>query len=217
MTNKIFTERDQRLLEDIMLQRRDVRGNNFLDKEVEDDILEKILLAASLAPSVGFSQPWEFVIIRDNKVKKEIAQCFEVENELAGKAFTNEKRQIYSKLKLEGIIEAPVNIAVFYKPSNKPVLGQNTMVETGEYSVVCAIQNMWLMSRALNIGMGWVSILDAQEVMKILKSPAENKLVAYLCIGYVKEFKEIPELEKIGWEKRKSIRTAIYNNVYSDN
>lgn len=217
MTNKIFTERDQRLLEDIMLQRRDVRGNNFLDKEVEDDILEKILLAASLAPSVGFSQPWEFVIIRDNKVKKEIAQCFEVENELAGKVFTNEKRQIYSKLKLEGIIEAPVNIAVFYKPSNKPVLGQNTMVETGEYSVVCAIQNMWLMSRALNIGMGWVSILDAQEVMKILKSPAENKLVAYLCIGYVKEFKEIPELEKIGWEKRKSIRTAIYNDVYSDN
>ena len=76
---------------------------------------------------------------------------------------------------------------------------------------------MWLMSRALNIGMGWVSILDAQEVMKILKSPAENKLVAYLCIGYVKEFKEIPELEKIGWEKRKSIRTTIYNDVYSDN
>jgi|SRR5690554_726174 len=214
MTERLFNEQDQSLLEEIMLQRRDVRGNNFIDKPIENDVLEKILQAASLAPSVGFSQPWEFVIVRDDEIKKQVAQSFELENAKAEQLFTDEKQKLYAKLKLEGILEAPINIAVVYKPSNKPVLGQNSMLETGEYSVVCAIQNMWLMARALNVGIGWVSILDANAVMKILKAPADNKLVAYLCVGYVKEFLSVPELETMNWEKRKSIRSAVYDNTY---
>lgn len=214
MTERLFNEQDQILLEEIMLQRRDVRGNNFIDKPIENDVLEKILQAASLAPSVGFSQPWEFVIVRDDEIKKQVAQSFELENAKAEQLFTDEKQKLYAKLKLEGILEAPINIAVVYKPSTKPVLGQNSMLETGEYSVVCAIQNMWLMARALNVGIGWVSILDANAVMKILKAPADNKLVAYLCVGYVKEFLSVPELETMNWEKRKSIRSAVYDNTY---
>jgi 5,6-dimethylbenzimidazole synthase len=217
MANNTFTEKDQYQLEQIMRQRRDVRGNAFIDKEISKDVLDKILLAASLAPSVGFSQPWEFVIIKEDQIKKQIANCFESENKKAEKIFSDKKKKIYSKLKLEGIIEAPVNIAVWYKPSVKPVLGQNTLLQAGEYSVVCAIQNMWLMSRALNIGMGWVSILDSETVKKILKAPPENKLIAYLCLGYVKEFTDKPELEKINWEKRKSMNTFIYHNSYPEN
>jgi 5,6-dimethylbenzimidazole synthase len=129
--------------------------------------------------------------------------------------FRDEKQKKYAELKLEGIKEAPVNIAVFYKPSTRPVLGQNTMKEMGEYSVVCAIQNMWLMSRTLNVGLGWVSILNPESVKKILKSPPGNKLVAYLCIGYVNEFMHIPELEKINWETRKSINSVVYRDSYS--
>lgn len=214
MTQRLFTEQDQSLLEEIMLQRRDVRGNNFINKPIENDVLEKILQAASLAPSVGFSQPWEFVIIRDQAIKKQVAHSFALENKKAEKMFTDEKQQLYSKLKLEGILETPINIAVFYKPSTAPVLGQNSMLETGEYSVVCAVQNMWLMARALNVGIGWVSILDANAVTKILNAPPENKLVAYLCVGYVKEFLQMPELEKINWEKRKAIQSAVYDNTY---
>lgn len=214
MSERLFNEQDQSLLEEIMLQRRDVRGNNFIDKPIENDVLEKILQAASLAPSVGFSQPWEFVIVRDDEIKKQVAQSFELENAKAEQLFTDEKQKLYAKLKLEGILEAPINIAAVYKPSTKPILGQNSMLETGEYSVVCAIQNMWLMARALNVGIGWVSILDANAVMKTLKAPADNKLVAYLCVGYVKEFLSVPELETMNWEKRKSIRSAVYDNTY---
>lgn len=214
MTERLFNEQDQILLEEMMLHRRDVRGNNFTDKDVEDDVIEKILQAASLAPSVGFSQPWEFVIVRDEAIKNQVVDSFEQANASAEKLFSGEKQKLYSKLKLEGIREAPINIAVFYKPSTKPVLGQTSMVEAGEYSVVCAIQNMWLMSRVLNVGMGWVSILNADSVKNILKSPPENKLVAYLCLGYVKEFLDTPELERLKWEKRKAIKSVVFDNTY---
>jgi 5,6-dimethylbenzimidazole synthase len=117
-------------------------------------------------------------------------------------------------LKLEGITEAPLNLAVFYKPSPKPVLGQTTMKEAGLYSVVCAIQNIWLMARALNIGVGWVSILDPEKVKCILHAPPENQLIAYLCIGWVDEFLPRPELEALQWEKRKEKEAVVYYDTY---
>ncbi len=214
MKNNQFTLREQQTLENIMLQRRDVRGNNFTNQPIADEELDKILAAATMAPSVGFSQPWEFVIINDKKVKQQIGENFKAENEKAQKLFLDKKRDLYAKLKLEGILEAPINLAVFYKPSTTPVLGQTSIDEVGEYSVVCAIQNMWLMARALNIGMGWVSILNPDSVKKILKAPSENKLVAYLCIGYVKEFFDKPELEKLKWNERKPLESSIFRDTY---
>jgi len=219
MSNKQFSSNEQQLLEEIMMLRRDVRGNHFIDRELSNDDVNRILNAGTMAPSVGFSQPWEFVVIRDRSIKQRIAKCFEQENTKAATLFKDntledKKRDLYSKLKLEGILETPLNIAVFYKPSPEPVLGQTSMHDMGEYSVVCAVQNMWLMARAMNIGIGWVSILDADTVKDILNAPQQNKLVAYLCVGHVDEFLSKPELETIDWKQRKLIDSLVYTDSY---
>lgn len=209
-----FSTNDQEVLEKIMMLRRDVRGNRFIDSEVSNNDIEKILRAGSLAPSVGFSQPWEFVVIRNKSTKQAIADNFEQESNKARQLFDDQQRDRYAKLKLEGILETPVNIAVFYRPSLEPVLGQTSMLAMGEYSVVCAVQNMWLMARAMNIGIGWVSILEANAVKEILNAPQQNKLVAYLCVGHVDEFLDKPELEILKWKKRKTEESAVYQDSY---
>ena len=214
LNGKLFTEAEATVLRDIMRNRRDVRGNRFVNKPVEDAVLQQLLDAALYAPSVGFSQPWEFVIIKDNAIKQQVKESFAAENKKAGPAFDAAKQSLYTLLKLEGIVEAPVNIAVFYKPSDKPVLGQTSMEEAGLYSVVCAIQNMWLMARALNIGIGWVSILDPEKVKQIVSAPSANKLVAYLCVGYTNGFYSKPELELLQWEKRKSQQALVFYESY---
>lgn len=214
LNGKLFTPEDVAVLYDIICNRRDVRGNRFLNKPLEDAVLQQLLDAAFHAPSVGFSQPWEFVLIKENAVKQQVKESFTEENGKAVPAFETEKQVAYSRLKLEGIMEAPLNIAVFYKPSACPVLGQTSMEEVGLYSVVCAIQNMWLMARALNLGIGWVSILDAEKVKRIVKAPEQNKLVAYLCIGYTDGFYTQPELELLQWEKRKATEASVFYESY---
>jgi len=214
MEQKNFSEEEARILQEIILHRRDVRGNRFLPTPVGDEILEKILLAGLNGPSVGFSQPWEFVIIRDTAVKQKVRESFDVENEKACGLFDSEKSAKYQQIKLEGIEEAPLNLAVFYKPSSGVVLGQTSMKEVGLYSVVCAIQNMWLMARALNVGIGWVSILDPEKIKQILDAPAENQLVAYLCMGHVSEFLDRPELEILQWEKKKLLSQVVIHEKY---
>jgi 5,6-dimethylbenzimidazole synthase len=211
---KEFSENDSKLLEEIMLHRRDVRGNRFLDKPIDQASIDKILFAAINAPSVGFSQPWEFVVVTDKDRKNAIKKNFDSSQIKEKKLFSEQQQQQYSQLKLEGIHEAPVNIAVFYKPSEEPVLGQSCMQEVGPYSVVCAVQNMWLMARALNIGLGWVSILNPENVKQILSAPKENQLIAYLCLGYVDYFYDTPELERKQWNKRKSLESLIYKDSY---
>ncbi|HXB34715.1 MAG TPA: 5,6-dimethylbenzimidazole synthase [Puia sp.] len=207
-TTKYFTADDVAVLQEIILHRRDVRGNRFVDKPVEQDVIDQLLLAALHAPSVGFSQPWEFVLIRDRAIRQQIKDSFDGVNNAARQVFGGRQEQ-YARLKLEGILESAINIAVFYKPSPDPVLGQTAMAEAGLYSVVCAIQNMWLMARALNVGLGWVSILDAQEVCRILHAPEGHQLVAYLCIGYTDGFFSRPELELLEWEKRRELESVV--------
>lgn len=216
MHNGRFSAADRQTLEQIMRRRRDVRGNRFLRDEIPAAELDQILQAAVWAPSVGFSQPWEFVLIRDRATREKIAASFAEENRKAAPLFTDEKREQYVQLKLEGILETPLNIAVFYKPSAQPVLGQTTINEVGEYSVVCAVQNMWLMARAINIGIGWVSILDPSTVKAVLNAPANHKLVAYLCVGYVSDFPEQPELETLGWETRRELPSVVWPERYPD-
>ena len=209
-----FNEKEVETLKDIILYRRDVRGNRFTDQLVPQEVLDDILFAGVNAPSVGFSQPWEFVIVDDLDVKNKVKDTFLEENEKAKELFKDGKLDAYTALKLEGITEAPVNIAVFYKPSDHPVLGQTSMKEVGEYSVVCAIQNMWLMARSLNVGLGWVSILDPVKVKKVLNAPEDRKLIAYLCLGYVDFFFENPELERLNWRKRKNKDEVVFKNSY---
>jgi nicotinate-nucleotide--dimethylbenzimidazole phosphoribosyltransferase len=216
MEQRLFNEAEASLLEEIIRHRRDVRGNRFLQDEISKEVVDKILMAALHGPSVGYSQPWEFVVIRDRKIREEIKDSFDAENTRASVLFDQEKSEKYTRLKLEGILEAPLNIAVFYKPAKAVVLGQTSMKEVGLYSVVCAIQNMWLMARALNIGIGWVSILDPEKVKKIVQAPVENQLVAYLCLGYVNEFLDKPELEILEWEKRKQLSQVMREERYPD-
>jgi 5,6-dimethylbenzimidazole synthase len=208
LNGKLFTPEEAAVLQDIILHRRDVRGNRFVGREVEPEKIERILTAGLHAPSVGFSQPWEFVLITCRDVRQQIRESFDQANATAVGAFA-ERDSEYSQLKLEGILETPLNIAVFYKPSAAPVLGQTAMPEVGLYSVVCAVQNMWLMARALNIGLGWVSILDPERVKRIVGASEQSRLVAYLCVGYTDGFYVQPELELLDWERRKHRDSVI--------
>lgn len=204
---KHFDTAEQQILKQIISARRDVRGNHFIQKEIPKDILEELLVSANNAPSVGFSQPWRFVMIQNEEIKGEIYTEFEKQNTKAKKIFAFNEQ--YCKLKLEGIKEAPLNIAVLYQKPKKEILGQTVQKKMGEYSVVCAIQNFWLTARAYNIGVGWVSILSPKKVKKILGISKEYKLIGYLCVGYVDEFLNTPELETIGWESKKDLQEVI--------
>lgn len=207
-----FCPQDAQFLQKILSARRDVRGNRYIDKIIEPEILQAILEAANCAPSVGFSQPWEFVIIEDPLLRGKIFTQFEHENSKAKKIFHD--NLLYGTLKLEGIKEAAYNIAVLYKKPTKAILGQTTQKKVGEYSVVCAIQNLWLMARAYNIGVGWVSVLKPKKIKKILDISSDYKLIAYLTMGYVNEFLDQPELQTLNWETKKELSevTSIRTN-----
>ena len=217
--NVQFSSDDSQQLAAIMAARRDVRGNRFLPDALAAADITKIFDAALMAPSVGFSQPWEFITITDAQKREQIAHSFFTENEKAKELFKQGKfepgkLEQYQQLKLEGIIESPLNIAVFYNPKKGPVLGQTSMPDMGRYSVVCAVQNMWLCARALNIGMGWVSILDPNTVKDILNAPADRELIAYLCLGKVDKFYDKPELETLKWQEKKTAEQVIHAESY---
>jgi len=202
-----FKKQQENILSNIIISRRDVRGNTFTSKKIKKKDINKILDAGLHAPSVGFSQPWKFLVIENDEIKHKVYENFNQAYDKSKKYFKN--RELYTKLKLEGIKETPINIAVFYKKPTKKILGQTSSKKMGEYSVVCAIQNMWLMARVLNIGLGWVSIIDHKKVQKTLKVSDKYKLVGYLCVGYPKEFLDIPELETLQWEKKKTKTKVI--------
>ena len=203
----IFKEQEQTILKNIIEHRRDIRGNRFIDKEIDSNILNELLNSAIHAPSVGFSQPWEFVLIKEPQKRELIYQEFKKQNEKAKEIFKD--KELYKDLKLEGIKESYLNIAVLYKKPNREVLGQTVQKKMGEYSVVCAIQNLWLTARAYNIGIGWVSILRPKKIKEILNISKEYKLVGYLCVGYVENFTDIPELEIIGWDKKRDLSEVV--------
>jgi len=202
-----FTNKDAKKLLDIIKARRDVRGNCFINKPIEDEKLRIILEAGIAAPSVGYSQPWKFIVIKNKSIKNAVIKNFTKSNQKAKEIFSS--RELYQELKLEGIKEAPINIAVLYEPQGKAVLGMTSMDKMGEYSVVCAVENMWLMARAFNIGVGWVSILDEKELLKTIKAKPKTKLIAYLCLGYVDKFYEESELKTIGWEDEKLLQDCV--------
>ncbi|WP_426359913.1 5,6-dimethylbenzimidazole synthase [Pseudocolwellia sp. HL-MZ19] len=215
--SKEFSIDESNVLNEIMQYRRDVRGNRFIDKPISNELIDKVLTSALSAPSVGYSQPWRFVLIDDKQVKQKVLESFNEENQQAKTLFSDKKQQAYQALKLEGIVEAPLNIAVFYKPSQEPTLGQTSMAEVGKYSVVCAIQNMWLMARSLNIGMGWVSIVDPEKVKAAVNAPEDNELIAYLCLGYVDKFLDEPELKIKNWQQQKNKEELIFRNSFDQN
>ena len=204
-----FNKKDLETLTNIIASRRDVRGNNFINKKISSKKLNTILNSALQAPSVGYSQPWRFVIV-DKEQRELVYDHFTKSYDKSKEKFFD--KPLYNSLKLEGIKESDINIAVYYKKSTSNILGQTYMKRTGEYSVVCAILNMWLTARALNIGMGWVSILKAKKINKIFDiNKNEYKFIAYLCFGYTKKFLNEPELKKLKWNTKKNLKDCILN------
>jgi len=210
MTDEFTTEEKNGLYKAIH-SRRDVRSH-FISKPIEDEILSRILNAAHHAPSVGFSQPWNFILIKDPKTKKRVKESFEKERERSSQLVEEPKKSKYLSFKLEGILESPVNLCVTYDPSKFGpfVIGRSSIPEAGLYSVCCAIQNLWLAARTENIGVGWVSILSNEMLKEILDLPDHVIPVAYLCLGYVNEFSSKPDLEKKGWLPRLELKDVIY-------
>ncbi len=182
--------------------RRDVR--RFRADPVEAHLIEKLLALASCAPSVGLSQPWRFVLVQSPERRQAVRDNFSKANKAALDGYAGERQACYARLKLEGLAQAPVHLAVCADETTAQGhgLGRQTMPETIRYSVVAAIQTLWLAARAEGLGLGWVSILDPEAVRAILDLPQHWTLVAYLCLGWPEEEHDDPELERHGWEQR---------------
>lgn len=206
-----FTEEEKKAVYKAIYLRRDVR-DHFLPTSIPEPVLRKLLDAAHHAGSVGFMQPWSFIVVHSREVKTRVKALFDRANSAAAQVFEGERKALYSRLKLEGILESPVNVCVTCDPTrNGPhVLGRHTMPETDAYSTCCAIQNLWLAARVEGIGMGWVSILDPAMLREVLEIPAHVIPLAYLCLGYVEEFLPQPQLEKVGWLPRTPLDDLIF-------
>lgn len=196
-------------LEDLIHWRRDVR--RFRPGPVEDALLDHLIGLAARAPSVGNSQPWRFVKVADPERRTGVIENFEACNADALTDYDGNQAKRYASLKLEGLREAPVHLAVYCDTTTKAGhgVGSRTMPETLPYSVVNAIATLWLASRAHGLGMGWVSIVEPAKVSKILDVPRDWTLIAYLCIGYPEEEHLDPELERFGWQDRIDIKGLI--------
>ena len=206
-----FTEEEKNGLYKAIYSRRDVRSH-FTSKSIENKILSRILNAAHHAPSVGFSQPWNFILIKEDLTKKKIKESFEIEKNRSSQLVEEPKRSKYLSFKLEGILESPLNLCVTYDPLKFGpfVIGRSSIPEAGLYSVCCAIQNLWLAARAEGIGVGWVSILSNEKLKEILELPEHVVPIAYLCLGYVEEFSDKPDLEKAGWLSRLDLKDVVF-------
>ena len=212
-----FTEEEKQGFYKAIYSRRDVRSH-FTSKLIEDDILSKILHAAHHAPSVGFSQPWNFILIKDIETKNKIKKSFEEEKDRSSQLVEEPKKSKYLSFKLEGILESPVNLCVTYDPTKFGpfVIGRSSIPEAGLYSVCCAIQNLWLSARTEGVGLGWVSILSNEILKETLELPEHVIPVAYLCLGYVDNFAEKPDLEIKGWLPRLELKDVVYFEKWND-
>jgi 5,6-dimethylbenzimidazole synthase len=195
--------------------RRDVR--EFKPDPLPDDVLLRILDAAHRAPSVGFMQPWGFVLVRERALRERVRESFERENRRAAERYSGERRALYESLKLEGILEAPLNVCVTCdRARGGVVLGRNSIPETDLFSTCLAIENLWLAARAEQVGVGWVSILDPLELARLLALPEHVVPVAYLCVGYPVRFAEQPLLERVGWRARLPLEQVIFAERYGE-
>ena len=197
-----FSEVERAAVYRAIRARRDVR-RGFNDRPLPKEVLERLLAAAHGAPSVGLMQPSRFIVIRDLAMRRAVHGIFEEANRTAAATYSGERGEQYAALKLEGILSAPQNLCIVCDPQNERGhgLGRHSMPETAVYSTVCAVQNLWLAARAEGVGVGWVSILDADRLRALLRIPDNMVLVAYLCLGFVDEFASAPDLELAGWER----------------
>jgi 5,6-dimethylbenzimidazole synthase len=205
----VFDETFREQFENLLRWRRDVRS--FRQEPVDPRLVEHLIGLASLAPSVGYSQPWRYILVESEERRESVRLSFERCNQSALSSYEGERAELYARLKLAGLRDAPVHLAVFLDShtSRGSGLGRATMPETMEYSTVLSVYTLWLAARTYGLGVGWVSILDPVEINCCLQVPEDWKLIAYLCIGHPEEETSDPELLRHGWEARADIRELL--------
>lgn len=213
---QVFSEDEKQAVYRAIRQRRDVR--RFLKHPVPDDVLLRILQAASSAPSVGYMQPWNFLLISDAQIRQEIHKAFIAANDEAKGMFEGGRKDAYTALKLEGIKESALNICVTCDRSRfgPVVLGRTCQPDMDLYSTVCAVQNLWLAARAEGIGVGWVSIIKPVDLQNILRLPGNVIPIAYLCVGYTDVFADEPELKSSGWLPEIPFSDLVFYNYWGN-
>ncbi len=202
MRDQTFTDDFRTQFDLLMRLRRDVR--RFRTDAVDEAVLTRCLDAFRLAPSVGLSEPWRVIRVESQAARNAALENFQTANAQALGGYSGEKAQLYSQLKLSGMQEAPVQLAVFCDDSTDKGLGlgAGSMPEMRRYSVVSAVTLFWLALRAEGLGLGWVSILDPDRMARDLDVPEDWRLIGYFCVGWPEELSDTPELERVGWESR---------------
>jgi 5,6-dimethylbenzimidazole synthase len=194
-------------------RRRDVRGQ-FTGGPIDDATLWRVLEAAHAAPSVGLSQPWDFVIVDDDQLKRRFWRHVQTRREAFAATLDGERSDRFANIKIDGILESSLSIVVTYDPDRgRPaVLGRHSIDDAGLYSVCLAIQNLWLAATAEEWGVGWVSFYDEAVLAELVGLPERIRPVAWLCVGPVSHLEETPDLERHGWRSRRPLAEAIHRN-----
>ncbi|WP_406388704.1 nicotinate-nucleotide--dimethylbenzimidazole phosphoribosyltransferase [Streptomyces sp. NBC_00887] len=199
----------------VMRERRDIR-NGFRSDPIPHEVLLRVLEAAHTAPSVGHSQPWDFVVIRSAETRRSMHELAQRQREAYAKSLPKGRAKQFKELKIEAILDTPVNIVVTADPTRggRHTLGRHTQPQMAPYSSALAVENLWLAARAEGLGVGWVSFFDEREMVRALGLPDHLEVVAYLCVGYVDEFPEEPELMQAGWSKRRPLSWVVHEETY---
>ncbi|MFF8585978.1 nicotinate-nucleotide--dimethylbenzimidazole phosphoribosyltransferase [Streptomyces althioticus] len=199
----------------VMRERRDIR-NGFRSDPIPHEVLLRVLEAAHTAPSVGHSQPWDFVVIRSEETRRRMHELAMRQREAYAKTLPKGRAKQFKELKIEAILDTPVNIVVTADPTRggRHTLGRHTQPQMAPYSSALAVENLWLAARAEGLGVGWVSFFDEREMVRALDLPDHLEVVAYLCVGYVDEFPDEPELMQAGWSKRRPLSWVVHEETY---
>ncbi|MBB5930605.1 nicotinate-nucleotide--dimethylbenzimidazole phosphoribosyltransferase [Streptomyces echinatus] len=199
----------------VMRERRDIR-NGFRSDPIPHEVLLRVLEAAHTAPSVGHSQPWDFVVIRSAETRRTMHELAMRQREAYAKSLPKGRAKQFKELKIEAILDTPVNIVVTADPTRggRHTLGRHTQPQMAPYSSALAVENLWLAARAEGLGVGWVSFFDEREMVRTLGLPEHLEVVAYLCVGYVDEFPDEPELMQAGWSKRRPLSWVVHEETY---
>ncbi|WP_406015520.1 nicotinate-nucleotide--dimethylbenzimidazole phosphoribosyltransferase [Streptomyces sp. NBC_00984] len=199
----------------VMRERRDIR-NGFRNDPIPHEVLLRVLEAAHTAPSVGHSQPWDFVVIRSAETRRSMHELAQRQRDAYAKSLPKGRAKQFKELKIEAILDTPVNIVVTADPTRggRHTLGRHTQPQMAPYSSALAVENLWLAARAEGLGVGWVSFFDEREMVRALGLPEHLEVVAYLCVGYVDEFPEEPELMQAGWSKRRPLSWVVHEETY---
>ncbi|MET8825360.1 nicotinate-nucleotide--dimethylbenzimidazole phosphoribosyltransferase [Streptomyces sp. NPDC004610] len=199
----------------VMRERRDIR-NGFRSDPIPHEVLLRVLEAAHTAPSVGHAQPWDFVVIRSTETRRAMHELATRQRDAYAKSLPKGRAKQFKELKIEAILDTPVNIVVTADPTRggRHTLGRHTQPQMAPYSSALAVENLWLAARAEGLGVGWVSFFDEREMVRALGLPEHLEVVAYLCVGYVDEFPDEPELAQAGWSRRRPLSWVVHEETY---